>query len=60
MSETLEPVVTTVDQQKLAEQLLAPFPRPHRPREGTMGMRWKQALSAFAITFHGRITPTGN
>ncbi|WP_372510303.1 transposase, partial [Mycolicibacterium pyrenivorans] len=23
-------------------------------------MRWKPALNAFAITFNGRITPTGN
>ncbi len=23
-------------------------------------MRWKPALNAFAITFEGRITPTGN
>lgn len=23
-------------------------------------MRWKPALNAFAITFDGRITPTGN
>jgi len=26
-------------------------------RQGTMGIRWKAALNAFAITFEGRISP---
>ena len=31
-----------------------------RALAGLWAMRWKPALNAFAITFNGRITPTGN
>ena len=31
-----------------------------RASKARWAMRWKPALNAFAITFDGRITPTGN
>ena len=37
-----------------------PFPGPTGRGKARWAMRWKPALNAFAITFNGRITPTGH
>ncbi len=36
-----------------------PIARPTGRGKARRAMRWKPALNAFAITFEGRITPTG-
>ncbi|ETZ41211.1 hypothetical protein L837_5166 [Mycobacterium avium MAV_061107_1842] len=37
-----------------------PITRSHRARQRTMAMKCKPTLNALAITFNGRITPTGD
>ena len=37
-----------------------PIPGPHRTGRARWGTRWKPALNVFAITFEGRLNPTGH